>query len=89
MESRLRGQRNGPTIIYDTDIPPHPYLCNRGARRMFTKSGMDHTKIPMTQLKRVNLGGDKKPIYFMGEERFIPPYLWKRVKQKKSKGESA
>lgn len=82
MTSRNRSSTEGPTIVYDTEIPPHPFACNREARRMFFKSGQKHTAVPMEQLKNAGKGKDGKTIYFMGEERFIPPYLWRRVKQK-------
>lgn len=83
MESRFKDTRSGPTVVYDQQMPPHAYACNRAARRSFRKSGIDHTAIPMTQLSRT--GTKKDPIYFMGEERFIPPYLWNRVKRKTDK----
>lgn len=89
MESRLRGHRDGPTVVYDSEIPPHPFTCNRAAHRQFSKSGRDHTKIEMKQLTTAGKDLDGKTIYFMGEERFTPPYIWKRVKAKKAKGKNA
>lgn len=85
MQSRSRTAADGPTVVYDTETPPHPYACNRAAKRFFKSTGQDHTAVPMGQLKRAGKDPAGKPIYFMGEERFVPPYLAPRVKRNKDR----